>query len=56
LELVDNPPPQMMYFWSEELKAKEKLALVLLGRIIDRSDDYLLRAWWRNMLRQEKRI
>jgi ligand-binding sensor domain-containing protein len=40
LELVDNPPPQMMYFWSEELAGKEKLALVMLGRILDRPDDY----------------
>jgi hypothetical protein len=40
LELVDSAPPQMMYFWSEELDSKEKLALVLLGRILDRPDDY----------------
>jgi hypothetical protein len=40
LEFSNNPPPQMMYFWNEELDGKEKLALVLLGRMLERSDNY----------------
>jgi hypothetical protein len=40
LEFSNNPPPQIMYFWNEELDGKEKLALVLLGRILSRSDSY----------------
>jgi hypothetical protein len=40
LEFSNNPPPQIMYFWNEELDGKEKLALVLLGRMLERSDSY----------------
>jgi len=40
LELSDNSPPQMMYFWNEELNSKEKLALVLLERLLDKPENY----------------
>jgi hypothetical protein len=40
LELAHSSPPQMMYFWSEELEHKEKLALVLLERVLERPDSY----------------
>jgi len=39
-ELSENSPPQMTYFWKEELNNQEKLVLVLLGRLLQRADSY----------------
>ncbi len=39
-DIVDNPMPQMIYFW-QELDAKHKLTLSILAEVINTKDDWV---------------